>query len=251
MLWSPRKRSGECKMANVSSGPSGEGQESRGLALRAAHWSASHRKTALFGWLGFVLIAFAIGQAAGQKTIFGADNFTGEAGRAEHALEDAGLRPNDEVALVQSKRLTIADPEFRAAIQQTADRLTRAKDVVNVKSPLGGNAPVSVDRHSALVEFQITGDAQEAKDRLGPSGDAIAAVQAQHPELRVEQFGSVSTKKELNQTFQSDLAKAEGLSFPLTLLILVIVFGSLVAAGGALALSCFCGVGAHGVGHLA
>jgi uncharacterized membrane protein YdfJ with MMPL/SSD domain len=228
-------------MANVSSGPSDEGQEGRrGLASRAAHWSASHRKTAIFGWLGFVLIAFAIGQAAGQKTIFGADNFTGEAGRAEHALEDAGLRPNDEVALVQSKRLTIADPGFRAAIRQTADRLTQAKDVVNVKSPLGGNAPVSVDRHSALVEFQITGDAQEAKDRLGPSGDAIAAVQAQHPELRVERFGSVSTNKELNETFQSDLAKAEGLSFPLTLLILVIVFGSLVAAGVPLLLAISC-----------
>jgi len=228
-------------MANVGAGPSDEGQEGRrGLASRAAHWSANHRKTAIFGWLGFVLIAFAIGQAAGQKTIFGADNFTGEAGRAEHALEDAGLRPNDEVALVQSKQLTIADPEFRAAIQQTADRLTQAKDVVNVKSPLGGNAPVSVDRHSALVEFQITGDAQEAKDRLGPSGDAIAAVQAQHPELRVERFGSVSTNKELNETFQSDLAKAEGLSFPLTLLILVIVFGSLVAAGVPLLLAISC-----------
>src|SRR4051794_32781207 len=99
---------------------------SRNLASRAAHWSVTHRKTAIFGWLGFVVVAFLIGQAAGQKTIFGADNFTGEAGRAEHALEDAGLRPNDEVALVQSKQLTIADPEFRGAIEQTTDRLTRA-----------------------------------------------------------------------------------------------------------------------------
>src|SRR3954453_15846845 len=130
-------------MANVSSGASGEGQETRGLALRAAHWSASHRKTAIFGCLGFWLIAVATGQAAGQKTIFGADNFTGEAGRAEHALEDAGLRPNDEVALVQSKRLTIAAPEFRGAIEQTAARLRRAQYVVNVKSPLGEGAPVS------------------------------------------------------------------------------------------------------------
>jgi len=64
------------------------------------------------GWLGFVILAVLIGQMAGQKTIFGADQFNGEAGRAEHTLEDAGLRPNDEVVLVQSKSLTTADPEL-------------------------------------------------------------------------------------------------------------------------------------------
>ena len=58
----------------------------------------------------------------------------------------------------------------------------------------------------------------------------MAAVQDAHPELRVEQFGSVSSNKELNDTFTSDLAKAELLSFPLTLLILVFAFGALVAA---------------------
>ena len=213
---------------------------SRSLASRAAHWSVTHRKTAIFGWLGFVLLAFLIGQAAGPKTIFGADNFTGEAGRAEHTLEDAGLRPNDEVVLVQSEQLTVNDPQFQAAIQQTAARLRRAQYVVNVKSPLGDSAPISDDRHSALVEFQITGDALEARDRLVPSGDAIDAVQAQHPELRVERFGRVSTNKEINEIFQSDLAKAEGLSLPLTLLILVIVFGSLVAAGVPLLLAISC-----------
>src|SRR5689334_8560854 len=105
----------------------------RNLAARAGHWSATHRKKAIFGWLGFVVLAVLIGQMAGQKTIFGADQFNGESGRAEHALEDAGLRPNDEVVLVQSKNLTIADPEFRTAIEQTTSRLSQAKDVKNVK----------------------------------------------------------------------------------------------------------------------
>ena len=57
-------------------------------------------------------------------------------------------------------------------------------------------------------------------------------MQAGHEEkLTVEQFGDASSNKELNETFTSDLAKAETLSLPLTLLILVIAFGSLVAAG--------------------
>jgi uncharacterized membrane protein YdfJ with MMPL/SSD domain len=95
---------------------------------------------------------------------------------------------------------------------------------------LRGKAPVSADGHSALVDFEITGDDLEGRDRLGGAENAIDAVAAQHPDLRVEQFGSVSSNKELNDIFTSDLLKAESLSFPITLLILVVAFGSLVAA---------------------
>ena len=199
--------------------------QSTNLASRMSRWSGSHRKAAIFGWLAFVVVAFGVGNLVGQNEIFGADQFNGESGRAEHALEDAGLRPNDEVVLIQSKKLTIADPEFRTAVEQTTNRLARTKDVKNVKSPLTGDAAVSADRHSALVEFQITGNALEAADRIDPSRDAVSSVRAVHPHLRVEQFGDVSTQKELNEIFSSDLAKAETLSFPVTLLILVIAFG--------------------------
>ena len=55
-------------------------------------------------------------------------------------------------------------------------------------------------------------------------------MQADHPDLLVEQFGNVSSNKELNETFTEDLLQAETLSLPITLLILVIAFGTLVAA---------------------
>jgi hypothetical protein len=35
--------------------------ESRNLAARMGHWSATHRKTAIWGWFAFVLLAFYIG----------------------------------------------------------------------------------------------------------------------------------------------------------------------------------------------
>jgi uncharacterized membrane protein YdfJ with MMPL/SSD domain len=78
----------------------------RNVAARAAHWSAEHRKTAIFGWLAFVFVAVMLGNSVGQNQIHGADQFSGEAGRAEHALEDAGLRPNNEAVLIQSPKLT-------------------------------------------------------------------------------------------------------------------------------------------------
>jgi len=205
-------------------------KKSRNLAARAAHWSAEHRKTAIFGWLAFVVVAVLLGNAVGKNEIYGPDQFSGEAGRAEQTLYDSGLRPNTEHVLIQSNTLQVGDPEFDATIQQATRQLSDTQYVRNVMSPLTGEAPVSVDQQSALVQFDITGNSLEARDRLDPSKETISAVAADHPDLRVEQFGSVSSNKELNDTFASDLAKAELLSLPLTLLILVIAFGALVAA---------------------
>ena len=211
-----------------------------GLAARAAHWSAEHRKLAIWGWIAFVVVAVMLGNAVTKKEIHGEDLFTGEAHDAEQALEDATLRPNDEVVIIQSESLTVEDPEFQAAISQTTDELSAAEYVTHVESPLSGGGSVSEDGHAALVDFQITGDDLEARDRLGPAESAVAAVRAEHPEFFVAQFGNVSTNKELNDTFTSDLGKAELISLPLTLIILIIAFGSLVAAGVPLLLAVSC-----------
>ena len=64
------------------------------VAARMARWSGQHRKKAIFGWLAFVLVAFGVGMnVVGQKDIADVDQFSGESGRAEKALDRAGLRP--------------------------------------------------------------------------------------------------------------------------------------------------------------
>ena len=50
----------------------------RNLAARAAHWSANHRKLAIWGWLGFVVLAVLVGNVVTQDKIHGAEQFTGE-----------------------------------------------------------------------------------------------------------------------------------------------------------------------------
>ena len=205
-------------------------EEQPNLAARAAKWSSEHRKIAIWGWLAFVALCVLIGNAVGQKKIHGADQFSGEAGRAEHALYNSGLRPNDEHVLVQSKTLVATDPAFRSTIDDAIRRLKRTQYVTEVTSPLGGGAPVSNDKHTVLVDFNITGTDLQAQDRVVPSQDAVDAVAADHPQLTVEQFGAASTQKELQKIFTDDLLKAETLSLPITLLILVIAFGSVVAA---------------------
>jgi hypothetical protein len=93
----------------------------RNVAARMGHWSATHRKTAIWGWLVFVVVAVMAGITVGQNKIHGADQFSGEAARAEHALEDAGLRPNTEHVFIQSEKLTIREPQFRS-VNRAGDR---------------------------------------------------------------------------------------------------------------------------------
>ena len=205
---------------------------SHNLAARMARWSSRHRKKAIWGWLAFVILAFAIGNAIGSTQISDVDQFSGEAHDAEVALDRAGLRPHSEVVFIQSDKLTIEDPAFRAAVEDVTSRLPELRYVENVKSPLDGESAVSEDGHAALVDFEIAGkDSLEARERVDPILAAVASIQKQHPGLTVEQFGGVSANKAVNETISDDLKSAGLLSLPITLIILTLTFGTLVAAG--------------------
>ena len=158
------------------------------------------------------------------------DNFNGESHDAEVALEDAGLRPQSEAVFIQSDKFTIKDPQFKAAVQDVTSHLPKVPYVQNVKSPLDGESAVSENGHAALVDFDVAGDSTEAQDRIDPVLAAVAAAQKRHPDLAVEQIGDASANKAVNETIGDDLASAGMLSIPVTLILLLITFGSLVAA---------------------
>jgi uncharacterized membrane protein YdfJ with MMPL/SSD domain len=212
-------------------GPPPRPPRGRNLAARMAHWSAGHRKTAIFGWLAFVVVAFLVGNSLGTKEISDLDTYSGEAREAEVALDRAGLRPVEEIVLVQSDEFTVRDPEFRAAVEDVTGRLAQLRYVEDVKSPLNGDGEVSADGHAALVGFEIRGDSTQAKERVDPSLAAVAAIQAEHPNFDIEQFGGASANKAVQETISDDLKKAGELSLPITLIILIVAFGTLVAAG--------------------
>jgi uncharacterized membrane protein YdfJ with MMPL/SSD domain len=88
------------------------------------HWSATHRKAAIFGWFAFVIVAVLVGTSISQNKISDVDSFSGESHRAEQALERAGLQPTSEAVFVQSSDLTIDDPDFRAATKDATRQLS-------------------------------------------------------------------------------------------------------------------------------
>ncbi len=204
------------------------------LAARAGRWSAQHRKTAIFGWLAFVAIAFVIGGMVGTKTLAPEEQGNGSSRVADQARADAFPKEASESVLVQARNGQKAtDPEFRAAIDDVTAQLGAAKNVTDVESPLakGNEGQISKDGRSALVNFKVPGDLEESEANVDSSLAAVAAAQKANPELRIEQFGDASAAKALNAQFEKDFQRAETLSLPITLLILVVAFGALIAAG--------------------
>jgi RND superfamily putative drug exporter len=196
------------------------------LAARAGRWSANHRKTAIWGWLAFVLVAFALGSAAGMKNIAGSDNGNGESGRAEKTAAHAFPQDASESVLVQSRTLKASSPHFQAALGDVKERLKASGVAREVRAP-----HLSADGHSALIEFRIPGNDDQAGKRVDRALAATAAAQKAHPGLHVAEFGDASAHKALDKAFSDDFKKAETLSLPITLLILVLAFGAIVAAG--------------------
>ena len=82
-----------------------------------------------------------------------------------------------------------------------------------------------------LVNFELAGTDEQAEKLVDQPLAAVAAVQAAHAGVRVEQFGDASAAKEIAAQDARDGKKAESISYGLLLIILLVAFGALVAAG--------------------
>jgi RND superfamily putative drug exporter len=205
------------------------------LAGRAGRWSAAHRKTAIWGWIAFVALAIAIGGALGTKTLPDAQTGVGESKAADITLEKGFPQGADENVLVQARA---GEPHaavpMKEAVEEVERRLRQRQFVANVVGPYGskGAGQISKDGKTALVKFEIPErNGVEPDEVVGGALADVAAVQRDHPDLRVEEVGDASGEKAVSESLEKDFSRAELTSLPVTLLILVVVFGSLLAAG--------------------
>src|SRR3954452_15163670 len=106
------------------------------LAARIGRWSAAHWKTATFGWLALVLLAFAVGSQVGTKQANPTNAGPGQSGRMDRIL-DAGFKlPASESVLIQSRSLRAGAPAFDSAVKDVVSGLATVAAVQNVRSPL-------------------------------------------------------------------------------------------------------------------
>ena len=84
---------------------------------------------------------------------------------------------------------------------------------------------------SALVTFNVAGKPDNDDTAVVPALNAVAAVQAHHPGLKVEEAGGASVDRAIGSITGNDFRKAEVTSIPVSLVLLLVVFGALIAAG--------------------
>jgi RND superfamily putative drug exporter len=198
---------------------------SRNVAARAGRWSAQHRRKAVAGWILFVVLAVVVGGKVGQDDLGESASGNGESKRGDMIVEAAGFPERaGEHVLVQGR--TSNDPDVTAAVRDVTNRLEQIDGVAGVEAPVR-----SKDGRSVLVSFALPGTDEQAEKLVEQPLAAVAAAQAAHPDVRVEQFGDVSAAKAMAAQDSEDGKRAHLLANVLMLIILLAAFGAVVAAG--------------------
>jgi RND superfamily putative drug exporter len=210
--------------------PSAAGRGRRPLVERVACWSARHRKTAVAAWLALVAAAFIAGQFAGGGSVKQYD--PGQAGQGERVLAGLGVvTPPAESVIIQARAGAhlpgaASAAEVRKVTHQVTDALASLPQAAaHIRGPFYGA------HGAALVAFDVAGPHANAQKTVLADLAAVQRVQARHPDLLVQEAGQASTSQAANAVLGQDFRKSEWTSIPLTLVLLLAVFGALIAAG--------------------
>ncbi|MFE6871983.1 MMPL family transporter [Kitasatospora sp. NPDC057692] len=196
------------------------------LPVRMARWSARHARTAIAGWFAFVVLCLGAGIAVGTNEATTEDYRVGEAGRAEALAAEGGLerRPVEHI-LIHSASGKLDATAAAAAAQDVTERMRALPEVAEVAAPVR-----SQDGEALRVPVVLKGPELEGRKSVVPLLEQTAKAQAAHPGLIVEETGSPSISKGVNEQRGKDLALSERLTLPVTLVTLLLVFGSVLMA---------------------
>src|SRR5437899_6849243 len=193
------------------------------------HFVHQRRRWVIAGALIFIAIASVWGtQVFGALKGGGFDDPRSGSSHAAKIINDRIGPADDElVVLYESRSATVDDPAFRAAVTGTLARLPKS-EVPHVTTYWDTRSPalVSRDRHATYAAIRLAGADQQARlktyDKIR---DDLAA-----PGLKTLRGGSIGVNGELSRKTASGLARAEMISTPILLVLLVVIFGSLVSA---------------------
>lgn len=148
---------------------------------------------------------------------------------ADRAAEAIGPQGRDIIALYTNPDATVDEPALRAPVQQILDVLASRPEVARTQSYYRTQAPafVSADRHATYIAIQL---------REGDETAKLADVAAVRPLLaagngvRTDIGGNYAFLADANKQIESDIIRAEVLSLPIVLILMILIFRGLVAA---------------------
>jgi uncharacterized membrane protein YdfJ with MMPL/SSD domain len=220
--------------------------------VRVATWSARHRLLVTLVWFTATIGLFAASLAAGgtnaQEAVTNEQRARYEAGEAGLVFNAANGSAEPQapsqslLVLLSNTTTTVDDPSFAAAIGDAVARLTALRSTVDgqdvavveqVIDPLAAPAEaglVSPDRTTVRLIGRVPGEGSALQDRLEPVPALIEALRADHPGVTVYVLNNTLANAEISELVNGDLDASLRLTVPLTFLILLIAFGTVVAA---------------------
>ena len=209
---------------------------------RLARASARRPWLVIVLWLGLFVAGGLLASGIDRvlTTEFGLDTEP-ESLTADRLIEERlrGQEAARELVIVESTGSTVDDPGYRAFVTGLLAAM-RALDgtVAGATSyyETGNEALVSADRHRTILPVSLAGDARDAAETVGPLARLVERAGGREG-FTVLTAGVGSIADTFNTIAEEDLAAAETVGLPVALLVLVLVFGAVVAAGVPLVLA--------------
>jgi RND superfamily putative drug exporter len=199
---------------------------------RLGSFAVRRRIVVLVGTGVFFAAAGVIGGGVAERLSNGGfQDPNAESVRAEEALEaEFGVRTPNLVLLVTATGGSVDDPAIERAGLALSEELAGEEGVGQVLSYWATGIPAlkSEDGESALIAARIAGDEDVVRDRVEEISPHYSS---EGPGYRVAVGGFAEIFRQVGETIEEDLVRAETIAFPITLILLIFVFGSLVAAG--------------------
>jgi putative drug exporter of the RND superfamily len=210
--------------------PTSSGREVGSIG-RLGGWAATHFRAVVAAW---VVIAVGLGVFAprAEKALSGAGwEATGSESVHARQLIDRSFNGLGSYALtvvVYAPQKTVSDPAFRRTLRRVEAKLKSEPAIARVEPPRTG-VSISRDRHAAVIR---AGAARDPNDMVHAADELKRPLsQLGSDGVRVELTGAAGMWSGFNRANKSAMLKSELISWPVTLVILVLAFGSLIAAG--------------------
>jgi putative drug exporter of the RND superfamily len=205
---------------------------------RLGRWSAQRRRTVFLAWAALIIALGALAPRAEHALSGGgwqADGSQSVAARAQIERHFGGQGSYALAVVVSSARHKAGEPAFRRAIENSVRALRREPAVAAVQLPRRGES-ISADGHVAVVRGGAGADTAEMVRAAGRVRERLEA-SAPGGGVELALTGSPAVWSQFNEENKAAMLRSEIMSWPLTLAVLVIAFGSLAAAGIPLLLS--------------
>ena len=200
------------------------------MLTRLATFAVRRPKVVLFAVLALFGISIVFGASVSDK--LGVGGFTDPASESTQADEflnqTFGTNPNLVIQVV-ARDGTVDNPDVAAAADRVR-QLVEAEPIAKVVNSYTSDSAADLrsrDGDSGLILVHVGGTADEA---AAAAGRIIESLPSDDPAVEVRAGGALGMQHEIRDKVEQDLVISEAIALPITLAVLVIVFGGLVAA---------------------